>query len=228
MPKISIRCASNSASEGAHLSPRQALRPRLAGWRCSGRRRSLAGALFGIERAADSWNRPLSAWPTGRRFAAGHISFCQRAARRTPGGARFCARRLPICPLPKSRSAQSCAWLSRTASTANDLSRIVEGVTLCRDLINTPSNDMGPAELEDGGRSLAKQHGAQSASHERRRARQKFSADARSRRRLGARAAADRHDLGQGRRSKNHARRQGRLLSTPAGSTSSPTPACST
>ena len=26
----------------------------------------------------------------------------------------------------------------------NDLSRIVEGVTLCRDLTNTPSNDMGP------------------------------------------------------------------------------------
>jgi leucyl aminopeptidase len=42
----------------------------------------------------------------------------------------------------------------------NDLSRIVEGVTLCRDLINTPSNDMGPAELEAASRALANQHGA--------------------------------------------------------------------
>jgi leucyl aminopeptidase len=42
----------------------------------------------------------------------------------------------------------------------DDLSRIVEGVTLARDLINTPSNDMGPAELEDATRALAKQHGA--------------------------------------------------------------------
>ena len=42
----------------------------------------------------------------------------------------------------------------------NDLSRIVEGVTLCRDLINTPSNDMGPAELEAASRALAKQHSA--------------------------------------------------------------------
>jgi leucyl aminopeptidase len=41
-----------------------------------------------------------------------------------------------------------------------DLSRIVEGVTLCRDLINTPSNDMGPAELEAAARALAKQFNA--------------------------------------------------------------------
>ena len=37
---------------------------------------------------------------------------------------------------------------------SNDLSRIVEGVTLCRDLINTPSNDMGPAELEAASRVI--------------------------------------------------------------------------
>jgi len=40
------------------------------------------------------------------------------------------------------------------------LSRIVEGVTLCRDLTNTPSNDMGPAELEAAGRAFARRHGA--------------------------------------------------------------------
>ena len=42
----------------------------------------------------------------------------------------------------------------------NDLTRIVEGVALCRDLTNTPSNDMGPSELEAASRALAKQHGA--------------------------------------------------------------------
>jgi leucyl aminopeptidase len=42
----------------------------------------------------------------------------------------------------------------------DDLTRIAEGVTLCRDLINTPSNDFGPAELEDVVRTLTKQHGA--------------------------------------------------------------------
>jgi leucyl aminopeptidase len=41
-----------------------------------------------------------------------------------------------------------------------DLTRIVEGVCLARDLINTPANDMGPAELEDAARALANRHGA--------------------------------------------------------------------
>ena len=42
----------------------------------------------------------------------------------------------------------------------DDVSRIVEGVWLARDLINTPANDMGPAELEYAARALAAEHGA--------------------------------------------------------------------
>ena len=110
----------------------------------------------------------------------------------------------------------------------DDLTRIVEGVTLARDLINTPSNDMGPAELEDAARALAKQHGA---------AVQVTSGDALAKNfplvhAVGAgsprSAPADRSHLGQGRairRSRWSARAS---ASTPAGSTSSPTPACST
>jgi leucyl aminopeptidase len=41
-----------------------------------------------------------------------------------------------------------------------DLTRIVDGVVLARDLINTPANDLGPAELEAAGRALAARHGA--------------------------------------------------------------------
>jgi leucyl aminopeptidase len=41
-----------------------------------------------------------------------------------------------------------------------EVSRIAEGVFLARDLINTPSNDMGPEELAHAARDLAKQHGA--------------------------------------------------------------------
>jgi leucyl aminopeptidase len=41
-----------------------------------------------------------------------------------------------------------------------EISRIAEGVTLARDLINTPANDMGPADLEAAARALGKQHGA--------------------------------------------------------------------
>jgi leucyl aminopeptidase len=41
------------------------------------------------------------------------------------------------------------------------LSRIVEAVYLARDLINTPSNDMGPEELAAAARTLASYHGAE-------------------------------------------------------------------
>jgi leucyl aminopeptidase len=41
-----------------------------------------------------------------------------------------------------------------------ELSRIADGVTLARDLINTPANDLGPAELEEAARTLAARHGA--------------------------------------------------------------------
>jgi leucyl aminopeptidase len=42
----------------------------------------------------------------------------------------------------------------------DDLTRIADGVGLARDLINTPANDMGPAELEEATRALAVRHGA--------------------------------------------------------------------
>jgi len=43
----------------------------------------------------------------------------------------------------------------------DDLTRIVDGVVLARDLINTPANDLGPAELEEAARALARRHQAQ-------------------------------------------------------------------
>jgi leucyl aminopeptidase len=44
-----------------------------------------------------------------------------------------------------------------------DVSRIAENLFLARDLINTPANDMGPAELEGATRALARKHGAKIA-----------------------------------------------------------------
>jgi leucyl aminopeptidase len=41
-----------------------------------------------------------------------------------------------------------------------EISRIAEGIYLARDLINTPANDMGPAELAEAARKLAGSHGA--------------------------------------------------------------------
>lgn len=41
-----------------------------------------------------------------------------------------------------------------------EISRIAENLFLARDLVNTPANDMGPAELEAAARALARRHGA--------------------------------------------------------------------
>jgi leucyl aminopeptidase len=43
---------------------------------------------------------------------------------------------------------------------AAELVRIADSATLARDLVNTPSNDMGPAELEAAARQIADRHGA--------------------------------------------------------------------
>jgi leucyl aminopeptidase len=42
----------------------------------------------------------------------------------------------------------------------DEVTRIVEGVCLARDMINTPANDMGPAELEGVAGALAERHSA--------------------------------------------------------------------
>jgi leucyl aminopeptidase len=47
---------------------------------------------------------------------------------------------------------------------ADDLTRIAEGAALARDLINTPANDLGPAELEAAARTLGERHGARVSS----------------------------------------------------------------
>ena len=44
-----------------------------------------------------------------------------------------------------------------------EISDVAENLFLARDLINTPANDMGPAELEAAARALAKKHGARIA-----------------------------------------------------------------
>src|ERR1700760_4937679 len=43
---------------------------------------------------------------------------------------------------------------------AGDVARMAEAAMLARDLVNTPSNDMGPAELEQAARALAGKYGA--------------------------------------------------------------------
>ncbi len=119
----------------------------------------LAGVLFGIEAAGD---------PVKDLFLPGRLSGLL-----PPGSYRFAnaphdarlgalAFALGAYQFTRYRKGQDrAARLALPEGVDGDeLSRIVEGVTLARDLINTPSNDMGPAELENAVRALAQKHGA--------------------------------------------------------------------
>ena len=60
----------------------------------------------------------------------------------------------------KSAPARDVRLVPPEGVDAAALIRTVEAVTLTRDLVNTPTSDLGPAELEDAARTLAARHGA--------------------------------------------------------------------
>jgi leucyl aminopeptidase len=119
----------------------------------------LAGALFGIEKT-DAPDRDL--FLPGRLSAllpAGTYRFAN-----APHDARLAALAFALNAYAFSRyrkvSAPKVRLVVPEGVDGRDLSRIVDGVALTRDLINTPSNDMGPAELEAAARKLSKAHRA--------------------------------------------------------------------
>jgi leucyl aminopeptidase len=60
----------------------------------------------------------------------------------------------------KKKGARKARLVLPSGVDGEEISRIAENLFLARDLINTPANDMGPAELESAARALAKRHGA--------------------------------------------------------------------
>jgi len=63
----------------------------------------------------------------------------------------------------KKKAAKAARLAVPADVDGEEVSRIAESLFLARDLINTPANDMGPAELEAAARALAKKHGAKIA-----------------------------------------------------------------
>jgi leucyl aminopeptidase len=120
--------------------------------------RGLSGILFGLEDAAASADLFLPGrlphhLPKGTfRFANDPHDARLAALALALGSYRFTRYRKAEGRKIKLDLPQS---LDR-----EDLDRVVEAVTLARDLINTPANDMGPAELEAAARALAARHGA--------------------------------------------------------------------
>ena len=118
----------------------------------------LGGILFGIEAADDAKDlflpgRLSQLLPDGvYRFASDPHDARLAALAFALGAYRFTRYRKAEARKVKLDLPQSV--------DREDLERIVEAVTLTRDLVNTPANDMGPAELEGAVRALGEQHGA--------------------------------------------------------------------
>lgn len=118
---------------------------------------ALAGALFGVstEKSADP-------------FAAGALSgLLPPGLWRLEGDAgdtRLATLAFALGCYRFTRYGKSAAPAVRLVVPQGvdgaDISRQAEAVFLTRDLVNTPANDMGPAELEAAARTLALRHGA--------------------------------------------------------------------
>jgi leucyl aminopeptidase len=120
---------------------------------------TIAGVLFGIEAADEPVKDLMRPGSLATALPAGLYRFAN-----APHDARLAALSFALSAYQFSRYRKVEARNARLAVPAgvdgDDLTRIVEGVALCRDLINTPSNDMGPDELEAAARKLAEDHGA--------------------------------------------------------------------
>jgi len=119
----------------------------------------LAGVLFGLENPDEPVKDLFRPGQLFGLLPPGTYRFAN-----TPHDARLAALAFALGAYQFTRyrkaEARSIRLVVPDGVDGEDLSRMIEGVALARDLINTPSNDMGPAELEEAARALAKQHDA--------------------------------------------------------------------
>ena len=120
---------------------------------------ALAGVLFGLESAER---------PDKDRFLPGRLPGLLPAGTyrfaNAPHDTRLAALAFALGSYKFTRyrkaEANGARLVVPDGVDGDDVSRIAEGVALARDLINTPANDMGPAELEQAARDLGARHGA--------------------------------------------------------------------
>src|SRR5262249_10842214 len=119
----------------------------------------LAGVLFGLENADDPLKDPFRPGALATALPAGAYPFAG-----APHDARLAALAIALGNYRFTRyrnaDGKDVQLELPDGVDGDEVSRIVEGVFLARDLINTPANDMGPAELEYAARALATKHGA--------------------------------------------------------------------
>ena len=118
----------------------------------------LAGVLFGLEGAGEARDLFLPG-RLPQQLPDGIYRFANQPHDERLAALAFALGAYSFARYRKSEAREVKLDLPQSIDRA-DLWRAVEAVTLARDLINTPANDMGPADLEEATRALAARHGA--------------------------------------------------------------------
>jgi leucyl aminopeptidase len=120
---------------------------------------SLAHVLFGIEDQASEWHDLFRPGQLPGLLPAGNYSFAN-----APHDARLAALAFALGSYRFGRYRKNdvpgAKLVPPDGVDMAEITRMAEAATLARDLINTPSNDMGPEELEQAARALADKYGA--------------------------------------------------------------------
>jgi leucyl aminopeptidase len=120
---------------------------------------ALAGVLFGLEAADTPAKDPFLPGKLPGLLPAGIYRFANAAKDQRLAALAFALGGYRFTRYRKGDDQEARLALPADLD-GGDLARIVDGVTLARDLVNTPANDMGPAELEQSAHALAERHGA--------------------------------------------------------------------
>jgi len=119
-----------------------------------GANNKLGGVLFGIENPGAANKNLFLPGTLAELVPSGSYRFGN-----APHDARLAALAFALGSYRFTRYRKSDGKTLRLATPegidAGDVSRMVEAAFLARDLINTPANDMGPAELEKAARDVA-------------------------------------------------------------------------
>jgi leucyl aminopeptidase len=123
----------------------------------------IAGCLFGIGKWNDKNADPLLAGRLATLLPEGDWKFVE-----APKDARLATLAFALGAYRFAKYRETKKKQPRLVVPAGvdgqEITRIAEGMSLARDLVNTPANDLGPAELEAAIRALAKKHGAKVSS----------------------------------------------------------------
>lgn len=121
---------------------------------------ALAGVVFGVEKPEAKSKNPflagklVGALPAGAYRFEGAVGDARLAALGYALGAYRFARY-------RKADAKEVRIVGPEGVDLAEVGRTTAAVALGRDLVNTPANDMGPAEIEEAIRTLASEHGAE-------------------------------------------------------------------